>query len=140
MCGFCQNVWDLIYQRRRLTTDPERWLAMCPVSGCDPDVWDYLNRTTHWPKGWKVFRATNMPVWSKLPPPPETDDRVYHKRKTEGHNAKWRRTANLLDGRAIAAAHARRLEDPVDRAEWDEEVVPSKPALLVASLEDDDLW
>jgi hypothetical protein len=136
MCGFCQNVWDLIYQRRQMTTDCERWLALCPAGGCDPDVWDHINRTTHWPKGWKVYKNTRQPNWSKLPPPPETDDRVYHKRKTDGPNAKWRRFSRVLDNAAIAARAAYREEDPVDRAEWDEEEKPSK----VIDLDDDDLW
>jgi len=123
-----------------MTTNMEEWLSKCPVGGCDPDVWDHVNMTTHWPKGWKVSRTTGLPNRAKLPPVPEHDDRTYHKRKTEGPNAKWRRTANVLDNQAIAARAARRLEDPTDRAEWDEDVEVAKPAILVPSLEDDDLW
>lgn len=140
MCGFCTNAWDIIYQRMRTHTNPEEWLNYCPVHGCDPDVWDYINLTTHWPKGWKVFRETGMPNWKKMPPKPTPDDRVFHKRATDGLNAKWRRTSNALLNKAQDAKADHKMIDPVDLAEWDDADAAPPVQLLVADLDDDDLW
>ena len=137
MCGFCTNAWDIIYQRSRHLTSPVVWVGeYCPVGGCDPEVWDYLNSTTMWPKGFKVSKKTGMPNWDKLPNLPDHDDRVFHKRKTDGPNAKWRRTSNALLKKAIEAHEAFRLEDPTDRAEWDDEEDVTQPV----DLADADIW
>lgn len=140
VCGFCVNAWDIVYQRRRALTSPEQWLGYCKVNGCDPDIWDYINLTTHWPKGWKVFRESGIPNWKKLPAPPPFDDRVYHRRESDGQNAKWRKVMNTLSVRAQERKADRRMIDPVDLAEWDEDASDPAPALLVADLDDDDLW
>src|SRR4051794_1839621 len=87
VCGFCINAWDIVYQRTRSNTSAARWVDYCKVVGCDPDIWDYLDMETGWPKGWPMKGEPEMPDWDKLPKPPEQDNRVYHKRRDSSPTA-----------------------------------------------------
>lgn len=80
ICGFCQNAWDMLFQRppwasRPGSMSPGEWVNLCPVGGCDPDVWDYLNEFTGEPNGVK----------------PKGNNATYHRRLTDDHSAAWRK-------------------------------------------------
>jgi hypothetical protein len=139
VCGYCINAWDIVYQRMRMSTSPAQWVDYCKVFGCDPDIWDYLDPETGWPRDWPMVGEPEVPKWSNLPIPPDPDNRVYHKRDNDGQNAPWRKVGRALTNKAIEARADFNMIDPVDRAEWDDDE-DNVVELLVADLSDADLW
>lgn len=125
VCGFCMTAWDLIFQRLRSITSPQRFVEWCKVGGCDPDVWDYIDERSGWPYGWKLIAqptVATQPIrvkWNKLPEPPEYDDRVYHKRSpdSKGPSEPWRRTSAQLLKKAQEKNERKRNGEFV--IEWD---------------------
>jgi hypothetical protein len=141
VCGYCLNAWNIIYQRWVSALSPVEWLHYCRHNGCDPDVWDYINRATGWPKGFKVGRQSGKPNLTKLPPVPEYDPRVFHKRDPQDEfssQARWRKNSDALIRKAQDYRATLRGVSPVELAEWDEPE-SEEPELLV-DLSDPDIW
>lgn len=143
VCGFCMSAWDIIFQRMRALTSPQRFVEWCKVGGCDPDVWDYIDDRSGWPYGWKLIAQPSVPdvpirvKWKLLPEPPEFDDRVYHKRSpdSKGPNEPWRRTSTQLLKQAQAKAERKRNGDFV--IEWDDDEDEDNPDPVDAVETDD---
>jgi hypothetical protein len=140
MCGYCNSAWDVIYQRLRMHTSPEQWLGYCPVGGCDPDIWDYIDERTGWPLKWKMQPNGFRPRWDKLPPIPDYDDRCYHKRGGDGPSEPWRKvSAKLL--RIAQERSAAKRGISVEELEWDDDEEPTpEPAPEVTDADDDIEW
>ncbi len=152
LCGFCQSAWDVIYQRllnlQRESGHPLNpgaapltSLTHCRWGGCDPDIWDYVNMQTGWPRGWKVSRRTGRPNLERLPEPPSPYPKVFHLR-AEYHSpdhAAWRRTSTRLTNEAIERKRDAKaiLSDPGELDIWNEP--PSSNGSSV-DLNDPELW
>lgn len=139
LCGFCMNAWDIVYLRMRTRhTTAVKWVEMCKVGGCDPDIWEYLDEDTCWPIGWPVG-DNGEPIWEKVAklPLPKPDNRCRHRRNDDSERAPWRKYGPRLA--ALASARVRGEKEVAETEEdiWDDPP-PAKVAAKVAL--DDDIW
>jgi hypothetical protein len=140
MCGYCMNAWDMIYMRRRSgITTPAAWIGYCRVGGCDPDVWDFLDDTTGWPKGFVFKPGDGGHVdWEKTIKKykmPEPDNRVYHRRFDDSDGAAWRRNS----ARMTAAFHAVRLAKTDENGALKDELIVWDDDEAVEVVADDEI-
>lgn len=124
VCGFCMSAWDIVFQRRRGGLPPQQWVNYCKVGGCDPEIWEYLDDDTGWPKGWKL-RSNGWPDWKKLPKPPKANNDCYHRRDDDGVHAPWRKNSlKLLRQAQMKFEKQRNITD--EQIRWDEEEEPEQ--------------
>ena len=121
MCGHCATAWDVIYQRLRSSASPEHYVNLCPVGGCDPEIWDFLDDRTGWPVGWELD-SRHIPIWSELPDPPLAEPQAYHRRELlvdSNPHAPWRKVWDRLhkENQKRNERRAKRTDDELD---WDE--------------------
>jgi len=148
ICGFCYNAWDIIFGRQRTLISCEKWLSFCRWGGCDPDVWDFIDEKTGWPKGMKLNKQGQPKVFfdhKLVIEVPVYDNRVYHRRANSDDNAPWRKTSDRLRGEAMKRK-ARIKGINLDDVEWEggdtyPESNYTEPVLVQeVDLEDPELW
>lgn len=146
VCGYCNTAWDIIFMRQRSGTSPAEWVGFCRSGGCDPDVWDFIDEGTGWPNGWKMGDH-GLPKWyrtGKVPPMPETDNRVFHRRASDDPHAPWRKNMVALANKNQKLKEAKKginLDDVAWEGE-DEEIEDETPDEQPAGdwADDPDLW